>query len=255
MKNPVGIKTFFSSDEERHRARLLELFRSCPIPEEQLFNNLGLFLNSKDLARILFMDFLYRQIVSVHGVVMDLGTRWGQNMALFTALRGMYEPFNRHKKIIGFDTFRGFPSVSKKDGASDLMKKGNTATVKNYEVYLDDILKSFEGCNPLSHIKKYDIRMGDASKEVPEYLRENPETIVALAYFDFDIYAPTKECLKAIKPHLVKGSILAFDELNDHDSPGETVALKEVFGLNTIRLQRFPITSRVSYFVYEHEDR
>ncbi len=251
MKNPSGIKTFFSDDEAKHRANLLELFRNCPIPEEQLFNNLGLFLNSKDLARILFMDFLYRQIVDVQGVVMDLGTRWGQNMALFTALRGLYEPFNRHKKIIGFDTFKGFPSVSKKDGASDLMKKGNTATVKDYERYLEDVVNSLEGCNPLSHIKKHDIRVGDSSVEMKKYLAENPETIIALAYFDFDIYEPTKECLKAIKSHLVKGSVLAFDELNDHDSPGETLALKEVFGLNSIRLKRFPITSRVSYFVYE----
>ena len=251
MKNPSGIKTFFSNEEAQHRVNLLELFKTCPIPEEQLFNNLGLFLNSKDLARILFMDFIYRQIVDVQGVVMDFGTRWGQNMALFTALRGMYEPFNRHKKIIGFDTFNGFPSVSKKDGSSDLMKKGNVATVKNYEIYLQKIVNSLEGGNPLAHIKKYEIRKGDASKEIKKYLSENPETIVALAYFDFDIYEPTKECLKAIKPHLVKGSVLAFDELNDHDSPGETLALKEVFGLNTVRLKRFSITSRVSYFVYE----
>ncbi len=251
MKNPSGIKTFFSDQESKHRADLLDLFQTCPIPKDQIFNNLGLFLNSKDLARILFMDFIYRQIIDVQGVVMDLGTRWGQNMALFTALRGLYEPFNRHKKIIGFDTFKGFPSVSKKDGASDLMKKGNTSTAKDYEKYLEKILASLEGGNPLSHIKKYDIRIGDASIEMKKYLAENPETIVALAYFDFDIYEPTKECLKAIKPHLVKGSVLAFDELNDHDSPGETVALKEVFGLNSIRLKRFPITSRVSYFVYE----
>ena len=251
MKDPSGIKTYFSGEEAKHRADLLALFRTCPIPEEQLFNNLGLFLNSKDLARVLFMDFLYRQIVDVQGVVIDLGTRWGQNMALFTALRGLYEPFNRHKKIIGFDTFQGFPGVSKKDGSSDLMKKGNTATTKNYEAYLEKIVQSLEGSNPLAHIKKHELRKGDASSEIKKYLKDNPETIVALAYFDFDIYEPTKACLEAIKPHLVKGSVLAFDELNDHDSPGETIALKEVFGLNAIRLKRFPITSRVSYFVYE----
>lgn len=251
MKTPSGIKTFFSQDETAHRENLLKLFSECPIPKEQMFNNLGLFLNSKDLARILFMAHIYELIIDVQGVVMDFGTRWGQNMALFAALRGLYEPFNRHKKIIGFDTFKGFPSVSPKDGASDLMKVGNTATTKGYEDYLDKIMKSIEGCNPLSHIKKYDIQKGDASSEIKKYLHANPETIIALSYFDFDIYEPTKKCLQAIKPHLVKGSVLAFDELNDHDSPGETIALREVFGLNSLRLKRFPITSRVSYFVVE----
>ena len=45
---------------------------------------------------------------------MDFGTRWGNNMALFSIFRGMYEPFNRHRKIIGFDTFSGFPSINEK---------------------------------------------------------------------------------------------------------------------------------------------
>ena len=58
-------------------------------------------------------------------------------------------------------------------------------------------------------------------------------------------------CLEAIKPRLVRGSILAFDELNDPDSPGETLALMEVFGLNHIRLRRHPYTARTSYFIVE----
>jgi hypothetical protein len=45
--------------------------------------------------------------------------------------------------------------------------------------------------------------------------------------------------------------VLGFDELNDHDSPGETIALKEAFGLNNIKLKRYRYTSRVSHFVVE----
>jgi hypothetical protein len=36
-------------------------------------------------------------------------------MALFTTLRNIYEPYNMSRKIIGFDTFEGFPSVSPQD--------------------------------------------------------------------------------------------------------------------------------------------
>ncbi len=108
-----------------------------------------------------------------------------------------------------------------------------------------------EALNPLSHIKKFDIRKGDATQEVPNYLKDNPETIIALAYFDFDLYEPTKKVLEFIKPRLIKGSLVAFDELNDHESPGETTAVIEVLGLNNVRLKRFPHASRVSYFVVE----
>jgi hypothetical protein len=44
---------------------------------------------------------------------------------------------------------------------------------------------------------------------------------------------------------------LGFDELNDPDSPGETLALMEVFGLNNISLKRISFTARTSYFVVE----
>lgn len=87
--------------------------------------------------------------------------------------------------------------------------------------------------------------------EVPVYFTAHPEAIVALAYFDFDLYEPTKACLEAIRPRLTKGSVLVFDELNDPDSPGETTALMEVFGLNAVRLKRFRYASRVSFFVLE----
>ena len=66
-----------------------DLLKDCPISDDQLLSNLGLFLESKNLSRILFMDFLFRQIIDVQGVIMEFGTRWGQNMALFEALRGI----------------------------------------------------------------------------------------------------------------------------------------------------------------------
>jgi hypothetical protein len=86
---------------------------------------------------------------------------------------------------------------------------------------------------------------------VPEYLTRHPETLISLAVFDFDIYAPTEAALRAIKPHLFKGSVLVFDELCDDIFPGETTALREVFDIGGIRLKRFPMTARVSYFVVE----
>ncbi len=250
-KSNTGIKTYDCSEEKQARLDMFNHFKACPIPDEQTLSNLGLFLNSKNLSRILFMDYIYRQIIDTQGVIIEFGTRWGQNLALFSALRGIYEPFNRHRKIVGFDTFAGFPSVTPKDGSSEMMKKGELALTENYIEYLTRTLELQERDNPLSHLKKFELRAGDGSVETVKYLEENPETIVALAYFDFDLYEPTKKCLEAIKDRLVKGSVLGFDELNDPDSPGETLALKEVFGLNNIKLKRYRYTSRVSYFVVE----
>jgi hypothetical protein len=246
-----GNITFESSSEKVVRQEFLQLFKECPIPDEELLSNLGLFLNSKTLARILFMNHLYTQIIDVPGIIVEFGTRWGQNASILAALRGIYDTFNRHRKIVAFDTFSGFPSIHAKDGDSVLMKEGTLAVTEDYANYLSRILKSQEQDNPLGHIKKFDVIAGDATIECGKYLQAHQETIIALAYFDFDIYEPTKKCLELIKPRLVKGSILGFDELNDPDSPGETVALSESFGLNNIKLRRFRYASRVSYFVVE----
>jgi hypothetical protein len=251
MADPRTVKTYASAEERANRERLVALLRACPIPDDQLLQNAGLFLESKNLARILYVDFLYRQILDVQGAVLDFGTRWGQNAALFAALRGIYEPFNRQRKIVVFDTFTGFPRIAPEDGTSDIMRPGQLTVTEGYERFLDQVLTAHERANPLAHLKKYEICAGDARTELPRYLERAPETIVALAYFDFDLYEPTKACLELIRPRLTQGSVVAFDELNDPDSPGETLALMETFGLPGVRLKRFPHASRVSYFVVE----
>lgn len=250
-KAKIKVKNYTNSQEKTIRSEMVKSLKKNPIPEEQLLENLGLFLGSKDLARILFMDFLFRQIVDVQGVVMEFGARWGQNLALFSSLRGIYDPFNRHRKIIGFDTFSGFPSIHQKDGRSSLMKRGQLTVTARYKDYLAKLLEQHEQLNPLAHLKKFELCAGDATVELARYLKKAPETIVALAYFDFDLYEPTKKCLEMIRPRLTRGSVVAFDELNDPDSPGETLALMETIGLNRVRLQRFPHVSRTSYFVVE----
>ena len=246
-----GNITYEHNDEKTARHELLGLFKNCPIPDDEFLSNLGLFLNSKNLARILFMHHLYTQIIDIPGIIIEFGTRWGQNLSLFAALRGIYDTFHRHRKIVAFDTFEGFPSIHEKDGTSTLMQQGKLAVSQNYVDYLRKIIKCQESDNPLSHIKKYEVIKGDAVVQFERYLKDHPETIVSLAYFDFDIYEPTKRCLELVRPRLVKGSVLGFDELNDPDSPGETRALAETFGLNNIKLQRFRHASRVSYFIIE----
>jgi len=241
-----------SPKEETIRKDFVKHFRNCPLPDDEILQNLGLFLNSKNLSRILFFDYIYRQIVDIPGTIIEFGTRWGQNISLFAALRGIYEPFYRHRKIIGFDTFTGFPSIGEHDNKEfPAIREGGLACTENYVEYLEKVMEYQEQDNPMSHIRRFEIRAGDAIVEIAKYLEEYPAMIVALAFFDFDLYEPTKKCLEAIKPHLTRGSVLVFDELSDHDSPGETLALEEVFGVIQVKLRRYRYTSRVSYFVVE----
>jgi hypothetical protein len=237
--------------ETATRQAFAATFKSCPIPSNELLTQHGLFLNRQALSRIMFMNEIYSQIVEVHGVVMEFGVRWGQNLALFSSFRGMYEPYNYNRKVIGFDTFSGFPSVSPQDGCDPIVAVGAYGVTENYEDYLETVLNYNEKESPLSHIKKHELVKGDATITLEKYLVDHPETIIALAYFDFDLYEPTKKCLSLIKDHLTKGSIIGFDELNWPAFPGETLALKEVFGLNRYRIRRSPLNPTPSYIVID----
>ncbi|GAH68433.1 unnamed protein product, partial [marine sediment metagenome] len=69
-----------SDKEDAIRREFVNHFRNCPIPDYEILVNLGLFLSSKNLSRILYMDHLYRQIIDIQGIVVEFGTRWGQNL-------------------------------------------------------------------------------------------------------------------------------------------------------------------------------
>lgn len=241
--------TFGPAGESDRRSQLARLMRNSPIPDRELMLNAGLYLTPQTLSRVLFMDFLYRQILEVQGVVLEFGCRWGQNMSLYTSLRGIYEPFNRLRRVIGFDTFSGFVSVATEDGKC--VEAGDYATAPGYEQHLEQVLAMQEEESPLPHLRKFEIVKGDATKTFPAFLARNPQTIVALAYFDFDLFEPTRDCLKELLPYLTKGSVIGFDEINDDTTPGETVALREVIGLGRYAIKHYRHSARTSYLVVE----
>ncbi|MDF2577440.1 MAG: crotonobetainyl-CoA--carnitine CoA-transferase [Chlamydiales bacterium] len=237
-----------SGNEKEVQQQLTALCQQAPVPSDEWLANAGLFLTSKTLSRILFFYEIYQKILNTHGVIMEFGVRWGQTLALLSALRGIFEPFNRHRKIIGFDTFCGFKGFdANQDGAMCKCKDGSFSVSEGYEEYLTKLISLSDQLNPIPHLKKFELVKGDACETIPEYLARHPETTISLAIFDFDIYKPTKAALEAIKPHLFKGSILVFDELCDDIFPGETIALKEVFDINQLVIKRFPMTSRICY--------
>lgn len=249
--NSITIKSYSPEREKELRKELLDQFRETPIPDNELFANLGLYLSRWQLCRILYMADLYKQILDVHGNVFEFGCRWGQNLALFSSLRAIHEPFNLSRKIVGFDTFEGFPNVDGKDGVDPIAQVGHYATSAGYESHLARIMDYHEQINPNPHVRKYELVKGDASVEAEKYFAANPHTIVAMAYFDFDLYKPTLRCLELVRDHMTKGSVLAFDELNMEEFPGETLALKEVFGLSRYRIRRNPNSQFQSYIVID----
>lgn len=230
-ENDFGYKMETKASEQQlaHRELLYQLFHDRPLPDDQLLICLGLFMRSSALAKILFVNEAYQLILDQPGIIVEFGTWWGQNLVLFENLRAIYEPFNQSRRVVGFDTFQGYPDISEKDRPSDTIKVGGYKVAENYREYLESLIDYHEKNNVLAAIKKHELVQGDVTKTAPAYFEKNDDVIVALAYFDMALYEPSKAALEAIKPHLVPGSVLMLDEFNNRDYPGETRAFKETF--------------------------
>ncbi len=232
------LQTRASAQQQEARQKLIDLFERCPLPKDQLLVNPALYMRSSVVAKLLYVNELYQKIVPVPGIIVEFGVWWGQNLALFESLRAVYEPYNHSRKVVGFDTFTGYPAIGPEDGLAEIAKAGAYGVADGYVHYLAELLDYHQRENVTGHIKKYEIVKGDVTQTIGAYLAKHPETIIALAYFDLQLYEPTRKCLEAIRPYLTRGSVVALDELNCGEFPGETLALKEAWGLDRYRLTR-----------------
>jgi Macrocin-O-methyltransferase (TylF) len=240
-----------SEDDDLRRLR--ELLLSGGALDQPTWNyQLLTYLRRQSLAKILWWEHLYRQIVDVPGCILEFGVHFGTSLSTLMSLRGLFEPYNYQRDIVGFDTFEGFSSVGNEDQSNTFhWKAGDYATPEGFAEHLSEVLGIQERMSPLAHIQKHELVVGDASDTFPKWLSRHPEQLVALVIFDMDVYEPTANVLRAVQDRLTKGSIVVLDELASKAFPGETQAFVEVVGFRNVRLRRFPFQPTAAYYVVD----
>ncbi len=179
---------------------------------------------------------------------------FGGGLLSWAKLSTILEPCNFQRRVIGFDSFTGFPDIDAADRAgladrksADLEDGGFSA-----ESAYDDILQAidvFDLSRFLNHFPKVDVVRGDFAVTGPQYLVDHPHLVISCLYLDFDIYKPTKSGPGAVPSRVPKGGVVVFDELNEEAFPGETIAVMETVSLNDLRIRRFDFEPRISYAV------
>ena len=190
---------------------------------------------------------MFEKIIDIQGSVVECGVHRGNSLMTYYHLSSILEPIAYNRKIIGFDTFDGFPSTSQND-PTGVPLGGMKDT--NYE-HLINWVSIQDKNRVISHIPKVELVRGDACFSIPKYVKENPHLIISLLYLDFDLYKPTLIALKHLLPLVPKGGLIGFDEVNQSKWAGETIALKEAIGLSNIKLKRFYFDAHVSYYIVE----
>ena len=190
----------------------------------------------------------------MHGSIFDFGVFRGSSFFTWQQLSAIFEPYNHTRKIVGFDSFEGFSTLTDADISTEdqgfALKEQGAMAFRDGEAELERGIALCDMNRPLGHVRKAHVVKGILPEAFVRYLDEHPETIVALANFGLGLHRPTRDTLALLKPRLQSGSILVFEDLNQSMWPGESKALYEVFSPNEISLERSPACPHVSWLEY-----
>jgi len=251
-KDNLSLNMNLRTDIELSRIDHLEkILEKSSLSHVEHIGSFPLYASRQDIASFLVKYELFKKIKNIHGSIIECGVANGSGLMSFAHFSSIFEPVNYTRKIIGFDTFEGFPSLSSKD------KEGKDPRAKvggmRFDSY-DELIacrELYDNNRFVSHINKIELVKGDINETAPKYIKNNEHLVVALLYLDFDLYEPTIVALKHFLPRMPKGSIIAFDEINHPDWPGETLAILEKIGINNLKIKRFSFDSVRSYAIIE----
>jgi len=226
-------------------------YQSSPWTNVEKLQSFTKYVSSGDIGRFLCRAKIFEQILNVHGWIVDCGVFMGAGLMTWAHLSATLEPLNHVRRILGVDSFAGFPKIHPEDQLTrEALGTPNGLRADSYDD-LTEAIRLYDLYRPLGHIPRVQLLRGDAAVTIPQLVHETPHLVVALLYLDFDLFEPTKVAIENILPHMPKGAIIAFDELNNAFWPGETAAVFQTIGLRNLRLQRFPFQPQISYAVLE----
>jgi Macrocin-O-methyltransferase (TylF) len=242
LRNPAEL-------EEAGRNK--ECFEHNPESWESKMESFPKYVKRQNLTRLLALYEIFKKIINVKGSIVECGVFRGFGIMSWSKFSAIMEPVNLTRKIYGFDSFSGFPSVSQKDIAEVSKHVAAGDLYANSFDELNELINIHDSTRFINHIKKTQLIKGDATKTIPKFIKENPHVLVSLLFLDFDLYEPTKIALEYFLPRMPKGAIIAFDELDNPLWPGETLAMLEHFKGRIPRIERIEFDPYIGFAVLD----
>ncbi len=247
MKPEGGFRT---QAEEEAGARLARAFEACPDSIETKLDNFTKYIRRQRLTRLLALYEIFKRILNVKGSIVECGVYRGFTLMAWANISAVLEPANLTRRIYGFDSFEGFPAVSKED-ANGTMEPRKGQLLAGACEELAELIEVYDANRFLGHVKKVQLIKGDVAMTVPEFIAANRHLVVSLLFLDLDLYAPTKTAIEYFLPRMPKGAIIAFDELDNPIWPGETLALLDSIGVNRLAMQRIDFDPYIGFAVID----
>jgi len=244
------MRKFRTSAEQEVGKNIAKIFARCPDPIENKLENFPKYVRRQHLKRFLAMYEIFKLILPVKGSIVECGVFKGFGTMTWAKLSTMLEPENLTRRIYGFDTFAGFPTVDQKDANPLQDHQPGDLFSDSYEE-LQELITEYDRDRFLGHIDKVHLIKGDVTQTIPKFIFEHQHLMVSLLFLDMDLYEPTKVAIENFLPRMPKGSVIAFDELDNPMWPGETMALLESLGIARLQLRRMEWDPYISFAVIE----
>lgn len=248
----VAVSGGLRTNAESNEASLnKEQFERNPESWEKKIENFPKYVRRQNLTRFLALYEIFNRVLNIKGSVVECGVNHGFGLMSWAKFSAILEPVNLTRRIYGFDSFEGFPSVSEADRSSHSghVKEGDLAADVQEE--LESLTEIYDSTRFLGHVNKVQLVKGDATETIPKFIEDNPHVLVSLLFMDFDLYEPTKVALEHFLPRMPKGAIIAFDELDNPLWPGETRAMLEAHAKRPLRLERLPFDPYIGFAVLD----
>lgn len=230
--------------------RLARLFRASPESVSRKLRTFPKYVPRSALRRFLALYELFTLARPVKGSIVECGVYRGFSLMTWAKVASVLEPENVTRRIYGFDSFTGFPSVHANDRSAGADPATGDMTADAH-AELTELIRAYDADRPAGDVPKVELVRGDMVETIPAFLAQHPHLVVSLLFVDCDLYEPTKVALDHFLPRMPRGAVLAFDELDRPAWPGETLAALETVGLRNLRLRRFDWEPHLAYAVLE----
>lgn len=243
-----GLRTQAEQEEaKRNKA----CFERNPEGWEKKMEDFPKYVRRQNLTRFLALYEIFKRLRNVKGSIVECGVFQGFGVMTWAKLSAIIEPVNLTRRIYGFDSFEGFPSLSDKDRSitSNHVKEGDLYA-NSYDE-LNELTHIHDSTRFLGHIPKVELIRGDATQTIPKFIETHPHLLVSLLFMDFDLYEPTRIALENFVPRMPRGAVLAFDELDNPLWPGETQAMIDVFKGRIPRIERLDFDPYIGFAVLD----
>lgn len=242
--------TLRSKTEQNVTKKYAKIFEKSHDDTSIKLQNFSKYIRRQNATRYLACYEIFKKILHIKGSVVECGVYRGFTLMSWALFSSILEPANLTRRIYGFDTFSGFPSVSSKDASKARRVSKGELLCDSYKE-LSELIKVYDNNRFLGHVDKVNLIKGEAQNTISQFIKDNRHLVVSLLFLDFDLYEPTKAAIETFYPRIPKGGIIAFDELDNPIWPGEATALLDSIGIGKLKIQRVEFDPYIGYAIKE----